>query len=176
LIAWGLKVDIHTFINCFIIFLGAIIMLISMIGTKGLMKALHFVPERKRKHITWQLVLHRALMAFFLCGYLVVMTAFAFHYSFISETVVSLIFFFGAIFVFIGVRVQSRLMSEVQNTLQGILPICCKCKKIRNVDANQKDPKSWKRIEDFLTEKIDVNFSHGLCPDCFNDEMKNLKK
>lgn len=151
-------------------------MLISIIGTKGIKKTLHLVPERQRRHITRYLMLHRVLMAFFVCGYFVVLVAFAFHYSFISETFVSLIFFFGAIFVFIGVSVQSRLTTEVQNTLQGILPICCKCKKMRNVDANQKDPLAWKKIEDFLSEKIDVNFSHGLCPECFDGEMKELSK
>ena len=60
-----------TFANCFLIFVGAIIMLISIVGTKGLMKAMHFVPERQRRRITRYLLLHRALMAFFLCGYLV---------------------------------------------------------------------------------------------------------
>ena len=168
--------SIHTFINCFLIFVGAIIMLISILGAKGLMKTLHFVPERQRRLITLYLVLHRTLMGFFLLGYLVVLAAFAFHYSFISETFVSLIFFFGAIFVFVGVNVQSRLLSEVQSTLQGILPICCKCKKIRTVDANHKDPMAWKRIEDFFSEKINVGFSHGYCPECYEEEMKNMQK
>jgi hypothetical protein len=168
-------IDIHTWKNSLFIFLGAFVMLISMLGTKGLMNTLHFVPERQRKRITLYLVLHRALMAFFLCGYLVVLAAFAFHYSIISETFVSLIFFLGAIYVFVGVSVQSRLMSEVQITLQGILPICCKCKKIRSVDADHKDPLAWKRIEDFLSEKINVGFSHGLCPECFEEEMNDLQ-
>jgi hypothetical protein len=167
--------DIHSLVNCLIIFVGAVIMLISIIGTKGLKKALHFVPERQRKQVARYLGFHRVLMAFFLCGYIVVLVAFAFHFSFISESFVSIIFFFGAVFVFIGVTVQARLMTEVQNTLQGILPICCKCKKIRNSDANQKDPNSWKKIEDYLTERAHVNFSHGLCPECFEWEMKDLK-
>jgi hypothetical protein len=149
-------------------------MLISMLGTKNLMTSLLFVPERQRKYIKMNLMLHRVLMAFFLCGYLVVLVAFAFHYSFVSETFVSLIFFFGAIFVFVGVSVQSRLLSEVHSTLQGILPICCKCKKIRNVAANPKDPLAWKKIEVYLSEKTNVNFSHGLCPECFEGEMKDL--
>ena len=167
--------SIRMIANCFLIFVGAIIMLISIVGTKGLMQAMHFVPERQRRRITLYLVLHRALMAFFLCGYLVVLAAFVFHYSFVSETFVSLIFFFGAVFVFVGVSVQSRLLSEVQNTLQGILPICCKCHKIRSIGADQKDPLAWKRIEAYLTERTNVDFSHGLCPECFDQEMKDLK-
>jgi len=171
-----INLDMHTISNCFFILSGAVIMLISILGTKNLIKALHFVAEHKRRRFSLYLVMHRVLMAFFLCGYLVVLTAFAFHYAFISETFVSLIFFFGAVFVFVGISVQSLLLSEVQNTLQGILPICCKCNKIRNVDANHKDPLAWKNIEAYLSERTNVNFSHGLCPDCFEREMEYLKK
>lgn len=45
-------------------------------------------------------------------------------------------------------------------TLQGILPICMYCHKIRN------DQEAWGRIEDYIEAHSDVRFSHGLCPDC----------
>ncbi len=45
-------------------------------------------------------------------------------------------------------------------TLQGILPICMHCHKIRT------DSESWQRIDTYITQHTDVNFSHGLCPDC----------
>ena len=166
--------SIHIFSDSLLIGSGAIIMLISIVGTKGLMKALPFVPERQRRYIRLNLLLHRSLMTFFLCGYLVVLAAFVFNYSFISDTFVSLIFFFGSIFVFVGVSVQSRLLTEIQKTLHGILPICCKCKKIRSAGADQRDPLAWKVLEEYLTEKTSVDFSHGLCPDCFEEEMKDL--
>ncbi len=44
-------------------------------------------------------------------------------------------------------------------TLKGLLPICAKCKNIKN-DG------SWKRLEAYITENSDATFSHGLCPDC----------
>lgn len=50
-------------------------------------------------------------------------------------------------------------LSEVK-TLRGLLPICCACKKIRD------DEGLWTRIEAYLTERADVQFTHGLCPDC----------
>ena len=168
--------NITTVINCFFIFVGAIIMLTSIVKAKALMEALIFVPERQRRHLGQYLILHRALMAFFFIGYLVVLAAFVFHLKFISETFVSLIFFFGAIFVSIGIIVQTRLLSEVQHTLQGILPICCKCKKIRTVGANYKDPMAWKRIEDFLSEKTNVGFTHGYCPECGEEEIRNVRR
>ena len=140
------------------------------------MEALPYVPEIQRRSVTIDLVLHRTLMIFFLCGYFAVLVGFAYNYTFVSETFVSLIFFSGAIFVYIGIAVQSRLLTEMQNTLQGILPICCKCKKIRLLSANPYDPESWKGIENYISEKTKVGFSHGLCPECFDEEKKNLQE
>ena len=166
--------SIETMTNCALIFLGAIIMLISIIQAEGLKKTLPFVPERHRKRIRMYLLFHRGLMVFFLIDYLVVMAAFAMRYSLHHEIFVSLIFLFGAIFVFIGIAVQSRLLAEVQQTIQGILPICAKCKKIRVGDGDPKDPKMWKRIEAYISERVDVAFSHGYCPECFDEEMKKI--
>jgi sigma-B regulation protein RsbU (phosphoserine phosphatase) len=45
--------------------------------------------------------------------------------------------------------------------LQGILPICCYCKKVRN------DAKYWQRVEDYISAHSDVSFSHGICPECW---------
>lgn len=74
------------------------------------------------------------------------------------------------------ISVQSRLLSEVQNTLQGILPICANCKKIRVEGGNPKDHRAWRSIENYISEKTDVGFSHGYCPQCFEEEMKKLEE
>lgn len=151
-------------------------MLVSIISTKSLLKAIPFVPERNRKPVMSYLLLHRGLMIFFFLGYILVMFAFAFRYSLFSETLVSIIFLFGAIFVFIGINVQSRLFTEVQQTIQGLLPICCKCKKIRIEGGKQEDPKSWQMIETYIKENTDVDFTHGFCPDCFRKEVKHIEE
>lgn len=44
--------------------------------------------------------------------------------------------------------------------LEGILPVCMYCKKIRS-DGNM-----WDRLENYLLEHTDAVVSHGLCPDC----------
>lgn len=58
-------------------------------------------------------------------------------------------------------RIQSleQAMSQIR-TLEGIIPICMYCHKIRN------DKESWERIEKYITENSNAQFSHGLCPDC----------
>lgn len=53
---------------------------------------------------------------------------------------------------------QSAL-AEVK-TLSGLLPICASCKKIRD------DNGYWNQIEAYMSKKTDVQFTHGICPDC----------
>jgi AmiR/NasT family two-component response regulator len=52
-----------------------------------------------------------------------------------------------------------KALAEIK-TLEGIIPICGKCKKIRNGDGN------WQQIETYIHERTDADFSHGLCPKC----------
>jgi len=50
-------------------------------------------------------------------------------------------------------------LAEV-NKLSGLLPICASCKKIRNEEGN------WNQIEEYLSDRSEVKFSHGVCPEC----------
>ena len=45
-------------------------------------------------------------------------------------------------------------------TLQGLLPICSNCKKVRDDDGY------WKQIESYISDHSDAKFSHGTCPEC----------
>jgi phosphoserine phosphatase RsbU/P len=44
--------------------------------------------------------------------------------------------------------------------LQGILPICMHCHKIRT------DMQSWQKLEDYLVQHSEAKFSHGICEAC----------
>jgi len=55
-------------------------------------------------------------------------------------------------------------LSKVKQ-IQGLLPICCYCKKIRN------DHNYWEQVEKYMIEHSEVQFSHGICPDCFQKAM-----
>jgi sigma-B regulation protein RsbU (phosphoserine phosphatase) len=57
------------------------------------------------------------------------------------------------------------LQHEVRQ-LRGLLPICSYCKKIRD------DRNIWTQLEQYVTERSEALFSHSLCPDCFEREMK----
>jgi len=54
-----------------------------------------------------------------------------------------------------------RYATQVRQ-LQEILPICGYCRKIRD------DQNYWSQVEDYLGRQAGVNFSHGVCPDCYN--------
>ena len=53
----------------------------------------------------------------------------------------------------------ARALEEVK-TLEGLLPICCQCKAIRNDDGD------WMRLERFMMDRTAASFTHGVCPDC----------
>ena len=52
--------------------------------------------------------------------------------------------------------------------LRGLLPICSHCKKIRD------DQGQWHAVETYVKERADVDFSHGICPDCLNKHYPNV--
>lgn len=71
-------------------------------------------------------------------------------------------------------EIIERSFNEIQ-TLRGILPICSNCKKIRDSCG------SWKIIEEYFCEHSpEAQFSHGICPDCFQnlypDIARNFQK
>jgi hypothetical protein len=61
---------------------------------------------------------------------------------------------------------KDTLLSELETalgtvrTLEGILPICSGCRKIREGDE------SWSPIDTYVRRHTGVAFSHSLCPDC----------
>lgn len=60
-----------------------------------------------------------------------------------------------------------KALSEVKK-LQGFLPICSQCKKIRD------DKGYWNQIESYIREHSDVKFTHSICPECANKLYPDL--
>lgn len=67
---------------------------------------------------------------------------------------------------FMALRAEREARSELERaleeirTLRGILPICSSCKKIRDDDG------AWQRMEEYVTDRSEARFSHGICPTC----------
>lgn len=154
-------------ISSTIILLGALVMLTSILKSGATYHMLHLIPENAQKNIRGLLNAHRILMFIFLVGYVVVAIAFLMDFHIIGQFFVGVIFLLGASFVLMGILIQSKMLFEIRSTLHGILPICAGCKKIRLENSNQKDIKSWVPIESYIKSKTNANFSHGICPECF---------
>ncbi|MBD3179514.1 MAG: response regulator [Candidatus Latescibacteria bacterium] len=66
-------------------------------------------------------------------------------------------------------KVLNDKIEELQNTLdhvktlQGIIPICSNCHKIRT------DDESWQKIDNYLEEHTEVKLSHSLCEKCLDE-------
>jgi sigma-B regulation protein RsbU (phosphoserine phosphatase) len=63
------------------------------------------------------------------------------------------------------IRDLESAMSRVHQ-LQGLLPICSYCKKIRD------DQNYWQQVESYISSHSGVQFSHGICPGCYEVLMK----
>lgn len=50
--------------------------------------------------------------------------------------------------------------------LEGILPMCANCKKIRKEGMAQTDPGAWVPVDSYITDRSEARVSHGICPEC----------
>lgn len=73
------------------------------------------------------------------------------------------------------VELQTKLSERVHELedaleqvkqLQGILPLCGYCKKIRD------DQDYWQNLESYIAAHSEATFSHGVCPDCYEAQVK----
>lgn len=94
---------------------------------------------------------------------------------------VHLVFFalgFGVI-ILIG-RKLKRMIDTLQDSitrikrLDGFLPICAQCKKVRLEGADQTRQESWIAIERFIEDRTNAEFTHGLCPGCAQELYPTL--
>jgi sigma-B regulation protein RsbU (phosphoserine phosphatase) len=78
--------------------------------------------------------------------------------------------------LFMRVRVAERILGlrDHVERLEGLLSICSYCKKIRD------DKGAWKSIEDYVEARTCVEFTHGICPECYQSyvqtELDSLHK
>jgi len=67
---------------------------------------------------------------------------------------------------------QNRELREALEhikTLQGIIPICSYCKKIRD------DQGYWDQVETYISRHTEAEFSHSVCPDCMVKHYSHIK-
>jgi hypothetical protein len=58
---------------------------------------------------------------------------------------------------------------EELKILRGMIPICSSCKKIQNASGK------WQSVEQHICKHPESEFTHSLCPACFEKSMKQIK-
>ena len=74
--------------------------------------------------------------------------------------------------------ITDRIRAEVEKDealarvkkLEGIIPICMYCKKIRN------DNQGWDQLEQYISNHSEAMFSHGICPECLEEQFAIIDK
>ncbi|TAL17918.1 PAS domain S-box protein [bacterium] len=70
---------------------------------------------------------------------------------------------------------RRRAMDELRGalesvkTIEGMLPICASCQKIRD------DKGCWTAVDAYLSKHINVEFTHGICPECVKELYPNIE-
>jgi DNA-binding response OmpR family regulator len=54
--------------------------------------------------------------------------------------------------------------------LQGLLPICSYCKKVRD------DQNYWQQVDSYISKHSEVEFSHSICPACYDRVIEPIRK
>ena len=80
-------------------------------------------------------------------------------------------FFFGLLGMSLGAinvyYLKTIMKSRRQiKLLEGLLPICSYCKRIRDDAGKEQGTGKWERIEEYIYKKTDQEFTHGICPQC----------
>lgn len=97
--------------------------------------------------------------------------------------VLHLLFFaFGLGFILVLGRLLLQRFRDLEESsshirrLEGLLPICSGCKKIRVVGGDYKAQAAWEPIESYIHDRTDTEFTHGMCPECVQKYFGDLNK
>lgn len=66
------------------------------------------------------------------------------------------------------VRELQAAMTQIHH-LQGLLPICSYCKRIRD------DKNYWQQVDSYMSERTGTQFTHGCCPECYEKIVAELE-
>jgi amino acid transporter len=68
------------------------------------------------------------------------------------------------------IRIRAEESEKFAKRLEGLLPICSFCKRIRDEDDE------WHSVETYIEERSQTEFSHGICPECAKKNYAEVLK
>lgn len=92
----------------------------------------------------------------------------------VANAAIRMVILVGYVLLIAYVAKQKKELEREVNILEGILPVCSFCKKIRDESS------VWHPIENYITARSEASFSHGLCPECmeqhYGDFLRQRKR
>ena len=85
----------------------------------------------------------------------------------IGEIIIELSIFFTIISM--QIVIFKKLYKRIR-VLEGFIPICANCKKIRKTEDQ------WEQMEKYITQHSLAQFSHSICPDCARQLYPDIYK
>ncbi|OGP66970.1 MAG: hypothetical protein A2031_03580 [Deltaproteobacteria bacterium RBG_19FT_COMBO_43_11] len=85
-----------------------------------------------------------------------------FHQLTVLVSIAAFMIMYIGLIVINAQRVEQEMIDAKNDikTIAGLIPICANCKKIRDGKG------SWNKLETYLSKHNDIEFSHGICPEC----------
>jgi hypothetical protein len=74
----------------------------------------------------------------------------------------------GLVFSF-ELALIGKLRSDIVTLLEGLIPICASCKKIRTM-------KHWESVEEYINSHPLADLTRSFCPECFADSVQRLRE
>ncbi|MFZ7124538.1 MAG: hypothetical protein ACOWWM_00080 [Desulfobacterales bacterium] len=77
-------------------------------------------------------------------------------------------------------RALNQKISELESALarvkrlEGLLPICMFCKRIRYGKSGGADPRNWEDLDAYVRRNTEAKFSHTICPSCMREQYPDL--
>jgi CheY-like chemotaxis protein len=74
--------------------------------------------------------------------------------------------------IMMRLRVAERILEFTTQIrqLKQLIPICMYCKRVRD------DTDYWDQVESYIHTHTGSNFSHGICPECFDKQVESLTR
>jgi len=74
-----------------------------------------------------------------------------------------------AFLIVVAIVSVGHTYTQAKHMLSGLITICSHCHRIRI------DKDAWGELEQYLSDRSEAVFSHGLCPDCYKEEVVKVQ-
>ena len=158
--------DLFHIICSLVVAAGAGIMVACVYRVGEVRGTLALTLEPNRGWLLRRIRIHRTLMGLFLAAYVAVIAGCLFDVKFVSESVMAILLFLSAAFIYLGISIQNRMSHAMLQTIGGLIPMCAWCKRVRTEGGEQRVGPDWETVETYLARRVPVDFTHDICPDC----------